>query len=81
METKESKLREYIILKLRLTEGVCIEEVNSIFDVQIQEMFANEMTKLQKMELVELKVIKNKTYLRLTEKGMDLANQVWEEFI
>ena len=43
VETKESKLREYIILKLRLTEGVCIEECNSKFEVEIQEVFAREI--------------------------------------
>ena len=81
VETKESKLREYIILKLRLTEGVCIEEGNEKFEVEIQEVFASEIRKLQKLELITLELVKNKTYMKLTEKGMDLANQVWEEFI
>lgn len=81
IETKESKLREYIILKLRLIEGVCIEEVNSKFEVEIQEIFATEINKLQKLGLIEKQIANNKTYIRLTEKGMDLANQVWEEFV
>lgn len=81
VETKESKLREYIILRLRLTEGICIEEGNARFEVKIQELFENEIAKLQKLELVEMNLVNNKTYMKLTEKGMDLANQVWEEFI
>ena len=81
VETKESKLREYIILKLRLTEGVCIEEGNTRFGVQIQELFESEIEKLQKLELIKMDLVNNKTYMKLTEKGMDLANQVWSEFI
>lgn len=81
VEMKESKLREYIILKLRLTEGICLEEGNEKFGVKIQEIFEKEIEKLQKLNLIEVDLKTNKTYMKLTEKGMDLANQVWEEFI
>ena len=81
VETKESKLREYIILKLRLTEGICIEEGNARFGVKIQELFESEIKKLQKLELIKMNLVNNKTYMKLTKKGMDLANQVWSEFI
>lgn len=81
VETKESKLREYIILKLRLTEGICIEEGNNEFGIQIQEVFAKEIEKLHKLNLIGFYMKNDKTYMKLTEKGMDLANQVWEEFI
>lgn len=81
IENEESKLREYIILKLRLTEGVCIEDGNEKFGVQIQELFMDKIDKLQKLELIVIELINNKTYMKLTRRGMDLANQVWEEFI
>lgn len=81
VETKESKLKEYIILKLRLTEGLCFEEVNDKFGVNIKEVFAKEIDKLLKLNLIEFNKQNDKTYMKLTEKGMDLANIVWEEFI
>ena len=81
VETIESKLREYVILKLRLTEGLCFEEVNDKFGVNIKEIFAKEIEKLLKLNLIEFNKQIDKTYMKLTEKGMDLANIVWEEFI
>ncbi len=81
VENEESKLREYIILRLRLTEGVCLEEGNKKFGVEIKKIFENEIEKLIELSLIEFEFKNNKTYMKLTEKGMDLANQVWEEFI
>lgn len=81
IENEESKLREYIILKLRLTEGVCIEDIDAKFGVNIQEMFKAQIEKLFKLGLIEFESKEVKTYIRLTEKGLDLANQVFGEFI
>lgn len=81
VENNDSKLREYIILRLRLMEGICIEETEKKFNVNIREKFKKEIEKLQYFELICLENVKNKTYMKLTDKGMDLANQVWKEFI
>ncbi len=76
-QNSESKLREYIILRLRLIEGVNIEIANKKFDVDIQEKFKEEIRKMENYKLLE--IINNN--MRLTQKGLDLANVVWEEFI
>ena len=72
----ESKLREYMILKLRLMEGINIQEINQKFQIDVLEKFQKELEKLQQQQLIALD-----TNIYLTDKGMDLANLVWEEFI
>lgn len=73
----EGKLREYIILKLRLIEGVNIEVADQKFGVNILEKFKKEILKMKNYKLLE--TVNNN--MRLTQKGLDLANVVWEEFI
>lgn len=76
-QTEEDKLREYIILQLRLINGLNIQEVNKKFYVDINQKFEKEITKMVNYGLLEVK----DGYMRLTTKGLDLANVVWEEFI
>ena len=75
-ETFESKLKEYMMLGLRKVSGVNIEEVNKKFDVDILQKFELELKKLVELGLVEVK-----ENIVLTNKGLDLANLVWEEFV
>lgn len=75
-ETTESKIREYIILGLRKVEGINILETNEKFSIDILKNFSKELEKLQKLELLEIS-----DNIKLTKKGLDLANIVWEEFI
>ena len=77
VQTPESKLREYIILQLRLLKGVSIKKANERFNIDILELFKNEISKLIDLQLI--KVQDNR--ILLTKKGLDLANIVWEEFI
>lgn len=77
VETKESKIREFIILGLRKIDGIDILDLNKKFNIDFEKMFSSELKKLSNYGLT---VIENKK-LRLTEKGLDLANVVWEEFI
>ena len=77
IQTPETKLKEYMILRLRLIKGVSVEEAKEKFKENILEVFAKEIEKLQNLELIE----KEEKYIRLTSKGLDLANIVWEEFI
>ena len=97
MQTEELKLKEYMILRLRLLKGVSVREAKEIFKVDILEVFNKEIVKLTKMGLLEVKneksgelhdkTEKNSTlkidnlFIKLTSKGLDLANIVWEEFI
>lgn len=72
----KSKLDEYMMLGLRLIKGVNIQETNDKFHVNVLEYYKESLQKLSKYQLIEID--KN---IRLTEKGLDLANIVWEEFV
>ncbi len=80
-QTKESKLREYMILKLRLLEGVSVKEAKKSFDIDILEYFKQEISKMEKKRLLEKLDIPGDTRVALTKKGLDFANVVWEEFV
>ena len=86
----EIKIREYMILRLRLLEGVSKEKVYQKFEVDIFDYFKKEIEKLKGQELIEIVEAFNKdsnntnskeTWIRLTKKGLDFANLVWEEFV
>ena len=77
IQSEEDKEREYIILKLRLIEGINIEEINEKFNINACEKYKEQIEKLMKIALLE----KDEKKIRLTKKGLDLANVVWQEFI
>lgn len=70
-------IKEYIILKLRLKEGINFNEFKSKFKQDIYELFEDKIEMLICQGLLE----KEGDTLRLTYKGEDLANIVWQEFI
>lgn len=75
--TKLDLMKEYVILNLRLKEGVNIQDFYIKFRVNLMDMFSKEITKMQKNELLYV----DRTNVYLTDKGKDIANVVWEEFI
>lgn len=77
VQDKEGQEREYIILKLRLTNGIDISEINEKFNINVCEKYKKQIEKMEKLELIEC----TKECIRLTKKGLDLANIVWEEFL
>lgn len=72
----ESKLNEYMMLGLRIIDGVNIQEVNKKFKVNVLETYKERLEKLESMELIKID-----GNIALTKKGLDLANIVWEEFV
>lgn len=75
-ETLESKIKEYIMLGLRKIDGININEVNKKFEIDVLNKFSNELEKLVKFGLIEVN-----DSIKLTDKGLDLANVVWQEFV
>ena len=73
---EESKLNEYMMLGLRMIEGVNIQKTNEKFHTDILKKYKESLDKLKKYELIEI----NENIV-LTKKGLDLANIVWEEFV
>ncbi len=68
---------EYIMLRLRLTEGVDIHEFNSRFSADFINKYEGQITHLGKNNLIEL----SEGHIKLTEKGMDISNYVFEKFM
>lgn len=77
MQTKEAKMKEYMMLKLRTIEGVEIQEYKAKFQDNPLFLYRNEIKKLTDEDLIEVDGDK----IKLTNKGLDFANEVWEEFV
>lgn len=71
------KQKEYMILKLRTIEGINLKKYEEKFGLNPKKIYKKELDKLVKENLIEV----NDEHIKLTNKGLDLANLVWEEFI
>lgn len=76
-QTHNMKVKEYMMLGLRKLKGVSIQEFKEKFAANPIYVFKNELEKLVNEDLLEI----DGDYIRLTKKGLDLANLVWEEFV
>ena len=76
-QSKEQMMKEYMLLGLRKISGVKISEFKEKFVDNPLYYFREQLNKLVKQNLVE--VSEDRIYL--TDKGLDLANIVWMEFI
>lgn len=76
-QTHNMKVKEYMMLGLRKLDGVSIQEFKEKFAANPIYVFKNELEKLVGEELIEI----DGDYIKLTNKGLDLANLVWEEFV
>lgn len=77
IQTQEEQQKEYMMLGLRKIEGVSISEFKKKFVQNPIYLFRKELDKLVKEELLEVDI----NSIQLTNKGIDLANLVWEEFV
>ena len=69
--------KEYMMLGLRKINGVSIQEFKNKFVDNPLYLFRKELEELTKEELIEIDL----DNIKLTEKGLDLANLVWEKFV
>ena len=76
-QDKNAKMKEYMLLGLRKIDGVNITEFKNKFSENPVYVFRNELDKLVSEDLVEVE----ENVIRLTNKGIDLANLVWMEFV
>ena len=77
IQTRESKMKEYMLLGLRKLDGIKISSFKNKFGCNPIMEFKNELNKLVDEELIEIDLDE----IKLTQKGIDLANIVWEEFV
>lgn len=76
-QTRESEAKEFMMLGLRKINGASISEFERKFAINPLFYFRFEISKLTDEELIEVDL----DSIKLTKKGLDLANLVWEEFI
>jgi oxygen-independent coproporphyrinogen-3 oxidase len=74
---RNEQIKEFIILGLRLKEGISTKLFKENFNKSIFELYSNKIEFLKNKGLIEI----NNEFIVLTKKGFDLANQVFLEFI
>ena len=76
-QTLEDRKKEYMLLGLRKIQGVSISKFKEKYIENPLYLFRNELKKLVDEELITIDL----DTIKLTNKGLNLANIVWEEFI
>lgn len=76
-QTIKDAKKEYMLLGLRLIKGVNITAFKQKYNENPIFLYRKELEKL----VIEQLIVVDGNWIRLTNKGLDLANLVWEEFI
>ena len=76
-QKKEAMQKEYIILGLRKIEGISVQEFKNKYIENPIYLYHKELEKLVTEDLLEI----DGDRIKLTNKGLDFANLVWQEFI
>ncbi|MHB9094880.1 MAG: radical SAM family heme chaperone HemW [Eubacteriales bacterium] len=75
--SREERISETVFLGLRLIEGLDLDAFKQSYGQSIFEIFAVQLKRLSSLGLVKIE----DNRLKLTEKGLPLANEVFAEFI
>jgi oxygen-independent coproporphyrinogen-3 oxidase len=70
-------MSETVFLALRIREGLDLEKFRARFGKNIEEVFGDQILKLKEAGLLEV----CSGHLRLTPRGLPLANLVFQEFV
>ncbi len=76
-QTEELTMNEYMLLGLRMIQGININEFKQKFKIDPTIKYKEILEKLQKENLIQI----TETSIKLTKQGIDFGNIVWEEFI
>lgn len=76
-QDKTAMAKEFILLCLRTIKGCSKKDFYNKFGYDIEKGFSKEFEKLEKQGLI----LAGSEFIKLTIKGLDLANLVWEEFV
>ncbi|MFV0504137.1 MAG: radical SAM family heme chaperone HemW [Lachnospirales bacterium] len=75
--SKKEEMEEFCFLGLRLMKGIKVTEFTDKFNENIFEIYGSEINGLIKNNLL----VKEENIIRLSKKGIDLSNYVFEKFI
>lgn len=74
---REEEMEEFMFLGLRKMNGISKKAFEEYFQVKIENIYADQIEKLKKLQLLE----ETGDRLYLTEKGIDVSNAVFVEFM
>ncbi len=77
IQEKFDTQKEYMLLGLRKIKGISIQNFKNKFGENPIFLFRQELNKLVEEDLITV----DGDNIKLTNKGLDLANIVWEEFV
>ena len=77
IQNKLDMEKEFMMLGLRKLDGISISKFEQKFGENPIYLFRNELQKLVEEDLLEVDL----DDIKLTSKGLDLANLVWEQFV
>lgn len=73
----EDRMEEFMFLGLRKTEGISCRRFRENFGRPVEEVYGEQTARFESMGLLE----RDGDRLRLTERGLDVSNAVFAEFI
>lgn len=76
-QNKEIAMNEYMLLNLRKVNGLDVKKFTAKFNENPFVIYKKEIKRLLREELIVVDI----DNIRLSNKGLDLANIVWEEFV
>ncbi|MBI63175.1 MAG: hypothetical protein CL775_04085 [Chloroflexi bacterium] len=76
-QTKKNHIIEYLMLRLRLSDGISKKEFSEYFGIDFDNSYYNKIKKYIENEIL----IKNSDRYYLSEKGKLFANEVAESFV
>jgi putative oxygen-independent coproporphyrinogen III oxidase len=74
---KKESMSEFMILGFRLVDGIRLQDFKARYGTDIYTLYGKQIEKLMRKQLLELEDEK----LRLTPFGLDVANEVFVEFV
>ena len=73
----EDQMEEFMFLGLRKTAGISVDDFRKAFGREIRAVYGEQMRKLEEQRLIEY----SGNRVRLTERGIDISNYVFSEFM
>ena len=71
------QMNEFVLLNLRKIRGMSLKSFNKKFNKRFFDEYKKQVIHLLEEELIQVE----ENNVRLSNKGLDLANLVWREFI
>ena len=75
--SKQDSIEEKIFMGLRMNEGIKFDDFKNKFDINFLEVYKNQLRDLSEKRLISI----NEESMRLTQKGREISNSVFIEFM